>query len=130
MLKTKCICKNFEIDSISSIEEFINSWYETYNEINIKRSIYTANEKAYMNVFVTYSIDVVDKDDKMILKDIIKLDNISINLVTTKFCVGFNRASTLVKILESLNIISSREAGRKVLMDYEEACKIIDSLEL
>lgn len=83
-----------------------------------------------MNVFVTYSIDVVDKDDKMILKDIIKLDNISINLVTTKFCVGFNRASTLVKILESLNIISSREAGRKVLMDYEEACKIIDSLEL
>ena len=128
MVKTKCICENFEIDSTSLIEEFINSCYEKYNEINIKHTIYTVNEKAYMNVLVTYSYDTVDMDVKTILKGIIKLDNISINMVTTKFNVGFNHASILINYLESLNIISSREDGRKVLMDYEEACKIIDSL--
>ncbi len=128
MLKTKCICKNFEIDSTSSIEEFINSCYEKYGQVNIKRTIYTVNEKAYMNVFITYSYDTVDKDCKKILKGIIKLDNICINIVCSKFNVGFNQASMLINYLESLNIISSREDGRKVLMGYEEASKIIDSL--
>lgn len=129
MLKTKCICKNFEIDSTSSIEEFINNCYEKYGEVNIKRTIYTVKEKVYMNVFVTYSYDTIDKEYKNILKGIIKLDTISINIVTSKFNVGFNNASMLINYLESLNIISSREDGRKVLMDYEEASKIIDSLE-
>lgn len=130
MLKTKCICKNFEIDSTCAIEEFINSCYEKYGEININHTIYTVNEKAYMNVFVTYSYDAGDKDDKKILKGIIKLDNICINIVSSKFNVGFNHASMLIDYLESLNIISSREDGRKVLMDYEEACKLIDSVEI
>ena len=128
MIKTKCVCKTFYATDDKGIEAFINEYLDKYEVIDVKQIAYTTND-VYINVTIIYNMEVFDKNDKELLKEIIKLDHISINNAQSKLNIGFNRASILINLLENNNIISSKEDGRKLLMDIDEANSIIDSLK-
>ncbi len=127
MIKTKCACKTFYATDDKGIEAFINEYLDKYEVIDVKQIAYTTND-VYINVTIIYNMEVFDKNDKELLKEIIKLDHISINNAQSKLNIGFNRASILINLLENNNIISSKEDGRKLLVSIDEANSIIDSL--
>ncbi len=129
MIKTKCVCKTFYATDDKGIEAFINEYLDKYEVIDVKQIAYTTND-VYINVTIIYNMEVFDKNDKELLKEIIKLDHISINNVQSKLNIGFNRASILISILEDNKIISDKKDGRKLLMNIEEANKLIDSIDL
>ena len=128
MIKTKCVCKTFYATDDKGIEAFINEYLDKYEVIDVKQIAYTTND-VYINVTIIYNMEVFDKNDKELLKEIIKLDHISINNAQSKLNIGFNRASILINLLENNTIISSKEDGRKLLMDIDEANSIIESLK-
>ena len=125
MIKTKCVCKTFYAIDDKGIASFINEYLDKYEVIDTNQISYITNN-AYINVTIIYNIEVFDKNDKELLKEIIKLDHISINNAQSKLNIGFNRASILINLLENKNIISSKEDGRKLLMGIDEANSIID----
>lgn len=110
------------------IAAFINEYLDKYEVIDTNQISYTTNN-AYINVTIIYNIEVFDKNDRELLKEIIKLDHISINNAQSKLNIGFNRVSILINLLENKNIISSKEDCRKLLMGIDEANSIIDSIE-
>ena len=112
MIKTKCVCKTFYATDDKGIEAFINEYLDKYEVIDVKQIAYTTND-VYINVTIIYNMEVFDKNDKELLKEIIKLDHISINNAQSKLNIGFNRASILINLLENNTIISSKEDGRK-----------------
>ena len=128
MIKTKCVCKTFYATDDKGIEEFINEYLDKYEVIDTNQISYFTNN-AYINVTIIYNMEVYDKNDKELLKEIIKLDHISINNAQAKLNIGFNRASILISLLENNKIISSKEDGRKLLMDIDEANSVIESLK-
>lgn len=128
MIKTKCVCKTFYATDDKGIEAFINEYLDKYEVIDTNQISYTTND-VYINVTIIYNMEVFDKNDKELLKEIIKLDHISINNAQSKLNIGFNRASILINLLENNNIISSKEDGRKLLMDIDEANSVIESLK-
>ena len=127
MTKSKCIHKNFIARSNKTIEDFINECLSKYEVTQIIETSFVANGVTFMGVTIIYNEEVIDDNDKELLKEIIKLDNISINNAISKFSIGYNRGYKLIKQLESLNIISSKEDGRKLLIDIDTANNIIDS---
>ena len=129
MIKTKCVCKTFYATDDKGIEAFINEYLDKYEVIDVKQIAYTTND-VYINVTIIYNMEVFDKNDKELLKEIIKLDHISINAAQNALNIGFNRASILFSILEENKIISDKKDGRKLLMNLDEAIKLIDSLDL
>lgn len=130
MIIKKCVCKNFKMESTSEIEEFISQNLNTHNVTDMKQTAYTIRKTAYMNIVIIYTEEVLDDNDKVYLKEIIKFNQISINYTTCKLPVGFNRAKYLIDILGKSKIISDAASGRKLLMSVDEANKIIDSLEI
>lgn len=129
MVKTKCVCKSFYATDDKEIEKFINEYLDKYEVVDVNQIGYTTNN-AYINVTIIYKEDVFENNDKEQLKEIIKLDHISINEVQNALSIGFNRASILISILEDNKIISDKKDGRKLLMNIDEANKLIDSLNL
>ena len=127
MTKSKCIHKNFIARSNKIIEAFINECLSKYEVTQIIETPFVANGVTFMGVTIIYNEEVIDDNDKELLKEIIKLDTISINNAISKFSIGYNRGYQLIKQLESLNIISSKEDGRKLLIDIDTANNIIDS---
>ena len=127
MIKTKCVCKTFYAIDNKGIEAFINEFLDKYEVVDVNQIAYTTNN-AYINVIIIYNIEVFDKNDKELLKEIIKLDHISINNAQSKLNIGFNRASILISLLENNKIISNKEDGRKLLVSIDEANSIIESL--
>ena len=127
MLKTKCVCESFYATDTEEIEKFINEYLEKYEVVDVNQIGYTTNN-VYINVTIIYKEDVFDNNDKELLKEIIKLDHISINNAQSKLNIGFNRASILISLLEDNKIISSKEDGRKLLVSIDEANSIIESL--
>ena len=127
MIKTKCVCKTFYATDDKGIEEFINEYLDKYEVVDTNQISYFTNN-AYINVTIIYNMEVFDKNDKELLKEIIKLDHISINNAQSKLNIGFNRASILINLLENNNIISSKEDGRKLLVSIDEANSVIESL--
>ena len=129
MIKTKCVCKTFYATDDKGIEAFINEYLDKYEVVDTNQVSYTTNN-AYINVTIIYEEDVFDNNDMELLKEIIKLDHISINEAQNALNIGFNRASILISILEDKKIISDKKDGRKLLMNLEEAIKLIDSINL
>jgi len=129
MIKTKCVCKTFYATDDKGIEAFINEYLDKYEVVDTNQVSYTTNN-AYINVTIIYEEDVFDNNDMELLKEIIKLDHISINEAQNALNIGFNRASILISILEDNKIISDKKDGRKLLMNLEEAIKLIDSINL
>ncbi len=128
MIKTKCVCKTFYATDDKGIEAFINEYLDKYEVIDTNQVSYTTNN-AYINVTIIYKEDVFDNNDMELLKEIIKLDHISINNVQSKLNIGFNRASILISILEDNKIISDKKDGRKLLVSIDEANSVIESLK-
>ena len=118
MLNTKCLCKSF-----------INEYLDKYEVVDVNQTAYTTNN-VYINVTIIYKEDVFDNNDKELLKEIIKLDHISINVAQNALNIGFNRASILISILEDNKIISNKKDGRCLLMNIDDAIKLIDSIDL
>jgi len=127
MIKTKCVCKTFYATDDKGIEAFINEYLDKYEVVDTNQVSYTTNN-AYINVTIIYEEDVFDNNDMELLKEIIKLDHISINEAQNALNIGFNRASILISILEDKKIISDKKDGRKLLMNLDEAIKLIDSI--
>ena len=129
MVKTKCVCESFYATDTKEIERFINEFLDKYEVVDVNQIGYTTNN-VYINVTIIYKEDVFDNNEKELLKEIIKLDHISINVVQNALSIGFNRASILISILEDNKIISDKKDGRKLLMNIDDANKLIDSLDL
>ena len=129
MVKTKCVCNSFYATDDKGIEKFINEYLDKYEVVDVNQIAYTTND-VYINVTIIYKEDVFDNNDKELLKEIIKLDHISINVAQNALNIGFNRASILISILEDNKIISDKKDGRKLLMNIDDANKLIDSLDL
>ena len=129
MVKTKCVCKSFYATDTKGIESFINEFLDKYEVVDVNQIAYTTNN-AYINVTIIYKEDVFVNNDMELLKEIIKLDHISINEAQRALNIGFNRASILISILEDNKIISDKKDGRKLLMNIDEANKLIDSIDL
>ena len=129
MIKTKCVCKTFYATDTKGIESFINEFLDKYEVVDVNQIAYTTND-VYINVTIIYKEEVFDNNNKELLKEIIKLDHISINNAQSKLNIGFNRASILISILEDNKIISDKKDGRKLLMNIDEANKLIDSIVL
>ena len=127
MVKTKCVCESFYATDTKGIEKFINEYLDKYEVVDVNQIGYTTND-VYINVTIIYKEEVFDNNDKELLKEIIKLDHISINNAQSKLNIGFNRASILISLLENNKIISSKEDGRKLLVSIDEANSIIESL--
>ena len=127
MVKIKCVCESFYATDTKRIEKFINEYLDKYEVVDVNQIGYTTNN-VYINVTIIYKEDVFGNNDKELLKEIIKLDHISINNVQSKLNIGFNRASILISLLENNKIISSKEDGRKLLVSIDEANSIIESL--
>lgn len=128
MLKKRCVTKSIHAWFDSGIDNFINDYLDKYDVEEIIKTPYHTNN-AYINISIIYLEKVIDEEDKKLLKEIIKLDTISINIIQTTFSIGFNRAYSLIKKLEELNILSSKKAGRKILVSQEEAIRLIDSIK-
>ena len=127
MVKTKCVCKSFYAIDNKGIENFINEYLDKYEVVDVNQIAYTTNNE-YINVTIIYKECVFDNNDKELLKEIIKLDHISIIEAQNSLSIGFNRASILISILEDNKIISDKKDGRKLLMNIDEANKLIDSI--
>ena len=128
MIKTKCVCKPFFASKFTAISEFINEYLAKYDVVDVIQIQYPVAKITMINITIIYNEDVFDNNDKELLKEIIKLDHISINNVQSKLSIGFNRASNLINILENNKIISNKENGRCLLMSIEDALKVIDTL--
>lgn len=126
-MKTKCVCKSFYATDTKGIERFINEFLDKYEVVDVNQIAYNTNND-YINVTIIYKEDVFDNNDMELLKEIIKLDHISINEAQNALNIGFNRASILISILEDNKIISDKKDGRKLLMNLDEAIKLIDSI--
>ena len=129
MVKTKCVCKSFYATDTKGIEIFINEFLDKYEVVDVNQIAYTTND-VYINVTIIYKEEVFDNNDMELLKEIFKLDHISINEAQRALNIGFNRASILISILEDNKIISDKKDGRKLLMNIDEANKLIDSIDL
>ena len=129
MVKTKCVCESFYATDTKGIESFINEFLDKYEVVDVNQIAYTTND-VYINVTIIYKEDVFHNNDMELLKEIIKLDHISINEAQRALNIGFNRASILISILEDNKIISDKKDGRKLLMNIDEANKLIDSIDL
>ena len=127
MVKTKCVCESFYATDTKGIERFINEFLDKYEVVDVNQIAYTTNN-AYINVTIIYKEDVFVNNDMELLKEIIKLDHISINEAQSALNIRFNRASILISILEDNKIISDKKDGRKLLMNLDEAIKLIDSI--
>ena len=127
MITIKSVSKNFNAKSCKPIDDFVNDYLAKYEVAQIIKVPLVNNNYAAMNVTIIYNEDIIDDLDKTLLKEIIELDNISINNTTNELSIGYNHAYKLIKLLEELNIISSKKDGRKLLIDTEKACEIIDN---
>ncbi len=67
-------------------------------------------------------------EDQELLKTVVKLiekkGTMSINLLQNELGIGFNRASTSLRTLVKLNIISSDD--KRLIVSYDEAIKLIE----
>ena len=63
------------------------------------------------------------------VKYFIEIKEASINLLQTKYNMGFNKAYQIINELEKLNIISHKIKGERTLLikDFEEAITLIEN---
>lgn len=130
MLKQRCAVKYFCDADTKEIEEFINYYLSNYNVVNIIQTPFNYTKvRDKVSVTVVYETNELDDSDIELLKKIIELPKISINNVQSALSIGFNRAFMLINMLEELDIISSKEDGRKLLVSYVEAMNILDNIK-
>ena len=131
MLKQICVVKYFCDADTKEIEEFINYYLSNYNVVNMIQTPFKYTQvRDKVSVTVVYETNELDNSDIELLKKIIELPKISINNVQSALSIGFNRAYMLINMLEELDIISSKEDGRKLLVTNEEALNILGGISL
>ena len=123
MKKRKCITKSFySYKIVGDIDDFINEYLENYSIIDIKQ----VSHKDYLFITIIYEIEL--DEDQELLKTVVKLiekkGTMSINLLQNELGIGFNRASTSLRTLVKLNIISSDD--KRLIVSYDEAIKLIE----